>query len=129
MAESTPVQDHMLKMMDLLNELDVLAATIDSESQIDIILESLPDSFNNFKFTRSTGQGARSTGDTGFGPSWMTCCTAGMTAPAVHAVDRPGARSTGDTGSGAGGYPLEEECQEEAVGPTLAREWQPDDVM
>ncbi|RWR97742.1 histone H2A [Cinnamomum micranthum f. kanehirae] len=39
------------------------------------------------------------------------------------------ARSTGDTGSGAGGYPFEEECQEEAVEPTLVREWQPDDVI
>ena len=49
MAEGTPVQDHMLKMMDSLNELDVLGAAIDAESQIDIILESLPESFNNFK--------------------------------------------------------------------------------
>ena len=39
----------MLSMMDLLNELDVLGAAIDAESQIDIILESLPDSFNHFK--------------------------------------------------------------------------------
>ena len=49
MAERTPVQDHMLKMMDSLNELDVLGVEIDAESQIDMILESLPDSFNNFK--------------------------------------------------------------------------------
>eukprot|EP00268_Persea_americana_P033983 TRINITY_DN33619_c0_g2_i3.p1 TRINITY_DN33619_c0_g2~~TRINITY_DN33619_c0_g2_i3.p1 ORF type:complete len:126 (+),score=12.68 TRINITY_DN33619_c0_g2_i3:254-631(+) len=48
MAEGTPVQDYMLKM-DSLNELDVLGAAIDAESQIDIILESLPDSFNHFK--------------------------------------------------------------------------------
>lgn len=49
MAEGTPIQEHMLKMMDSLNELDVLGAVIDAESQIDIILESLPESFNNFK--------------------------------------------------------------------------------
>ncbi|XXG53671.1 hypothetical protein AAC387_Pa03g1733 [Persea americana] len=49
MAEGTPVQDHMLKMMDSLNELDVLGAAIDAESQIDIILKSLPDSFNHLK--------------------------------------------------------------------------------
>ena len=49
MAEGTPVQDHMLKMMDSLNELDVLGAAIDAESQIDMIPESLPDSFNHFK--------------------------------------------------------------------------------
>ena len=48
MAEGTPVQDYMLKM-DSLNELDVLGAAIDAESQIDIILESLPDSINHFK--------------------------------------------------------------------------------
>ena len=48
-AEGTPVQDHVLKMIDSLNELDVLGAKIDTESQIDIILESLPNSFNNFK--------------------------------------------------------------------------------
>lgn len=49
MAEGTPVQDHMLKMMDSLNELDVLGTAIDAESQVDIILESLPNSFNHFK--------------------------------------------------------------------------------
>ena len=36
-------------MMDSLNELDILGAAIDAKSQIDIILESLPDSFNHFK--------------------------------------------------------------------------------
>ena len=49
MAEGIPVQGHMLKMMDSLNELDVLGVAIDAESQIDIILESIPDSFNHFK--------------------------------------------------------------------------------
>ena len=39
----------MLKMMDSLNELDLLGAAFDAESQIDIILESLPDLFNHFK--------------------------------------------------------------------------------
>ena len=38
-----------MKMSFALNELDVLGAAIDAESQIDIILESLPDSFNHFK--------------------------------------------------------------------------------
>ena len=40
MAEGTPVQDYILKMMDSLNELDVLGTAIDVESQIDMILES-----------------------------------------------------------------------------------------
>ena len=49
MAKGTSIQDHILKMMDSLNKLDVLGAEIAVESHIDIILESLPDSFNNFK--------------------------------------------------------------------------------
>ena len=36
-------------MIDSLNELYVLGVENDAESHIDIILESLPDSFNNFK--------------------------------------------------------------------------------
>ena len=39
MAERTPVHDHILKMMDSLNELNVLGATIDAKSHIDMILE------------------------------------------------------------------------------------------
>ena len=49
MAEGTPVHDHILKMMDSLNKANVLSAEIDAESHINMILESLPDSFNNFK--------------------------------------------------------------------------------
>ena len=49
MVEGTPVREHLLKMFDSLNVLEVLGAEIDGESQVDIILESLPESFNNFK--------------------------------------------------------------------------------
>ena len=49
MVDGTLVQDHVLKMMNSLNELDVLGIEIDAGSQIDSIIESLPDSFNNFK--------------------------------------------------------------------------------
>ena len=45
MAETTPVRDHVLKMIDLLNELEILGAEIDKESQVDIILQSLPNSY------------------------------------------------------------------------------------
>ena len=38
MAETTPVRDHVLKMIGLLNELEILGAEIDVESQVDIIL-------------------------------------------------------------------------------------------
>eukprot|EP00268_Persea_americana_P036150 TRINITY_DN35629_c0_g1_i4.p1 TRINITY_DN35629_c0_g1~~TRINITY_DN35629_c0_g1_i4.p1 ORF type:complete len:136 (+),score=25.42 TRINITY_DN35629_c0_g1_i4:49-408(+) len=48
MAEGTPMRDHVLKMMGHLNELQVLGAEIDGETQIDIILQSLTDSFENF---------------------------------------------------------------------------------
>ncbi|XXG72909.1 hypothetical protein AAC387_Pa07g1903 [Persea americana] len=48
MAEGTSVRDHVLKMMELLNELQVLGAEIDGETQINIILQSLTDSFKNF---------------------------------------------------------------------------------
>ncbi|XP_074577622.1 uncharacterized protein LOC141834074 [Curcuma longa] len=48
MTESTPVRDHILKMMTHLNEMEVLGAEIDGETQIDIILQSLPKSFEQF---------------------------------------------------------------------------------
>lgn len=49
MVEGTPVQDHALKTIDSLNELEVLSVEINVDSHIDIILELLPDSFMNFK--------------------------------------------------------------------------------
>ena len=48
MAETTLVRDHVLKMIGLLNELEILAAKIDGESQVDIILQSLLDSYKQF---------------------------------------------------------------------------------
>ena len=48
MAEGTPVQDHVLKMISHLNELEVLGAEVDGETQIDIVLMSLPECFSNF---------------------------------------------------------------------------------
>ena len=38
MAETTLVRDHVLKMIGILNELEILGAEIDGESQVDIIL-------------------------------------------------------------------------------------------
>ena len=49
MAEGTKVRDHVLIMMGHLNELLVYGAEIDGETQIDIILQSLTDSFENFR--------------------------------------------------------------------------------
>ena len=45
MAEGTPVRDHVFLMMSHINELEVLGAEIDAETQIDIILMSLPKGF------------------------------------------------------------------------------------
>ena len=44
--EITLVREHIFKMFDHLNILEILGGEIDAESQIDIIPESLPCSFN-----------------------------------------------------------------------------------
>ncbi|KAL8125384.1 hypothetical protein AgCh_012900 [Apium graveolens] len=49
MAEGTPVKDHVLKMMSHLNEIEILGAELDGETQIDIILMSLSKSFEQFR--------------------------------------------------------------------------------
>jgi hypothetical protein len=49
MSEGTPVQEHLLKMFDHLNTLEILGAEIDGESQVDMILESLSESYDQFK--------------------------------------------------------------------------------
>ena len=45
MVEGTPVRDHVLKMMGYLNQLEILGANFDEETQVDFILHSLPTSF------------------------------------------------------------------------------------
>ena len=45
MREGTSVQDHLIKMFDHLNTLEILGPEIDGESQVDMILESLPESY------------------------------------------------------------------------------------
>ncbi|CAA0814774.1 Unknown protein, partial [Striga hermonthica] len=49
MAEGTPVREHALKVMVQLNELEVLGGFIDGETQVDIMLQSLPKSFDQFR--------------------------------------------------------------------------------
>ncbi|KAL8091798.1 hypothetical protein AgCh_034163 [Apium graveolens] len=49
MAEGTPVRDHVLKMISHLNEIEILGAELDGETQIDIILMSLSKSFEQFR--------------------------------------------------------------------------------
>ena len=60
MAEGTPVRDHVLKMIVHLNELEILGAKIDDESQVDIVLMFLPESFKNFHLNYSMNKGSYS---------------------------------------------------------------------
>ncbi|KAH0657751.1 hypothetical protein KY289_026499 [Solanum tuberosum] len=48
MAEGSSVREHVLKLMNYLNELEILGAEIDKESQVEMILQTLPDSFQQF---------------------------------------------------------------------------------
>ena len=49
MDEGTSVREHCLRMISNLNTLEVLGADIDGESQVDMILQSLPKSFKEFR--------------------------------------------------------------------------------
>ena len=60
MAEETPVRDHVLKMISHLNELEILGAEIDGESQVNIVLMSLPKSYKNFHLNYSMSKGSYS---------------------------------------------------------------------
>ncbi|KAH0781727.1 hypothetical protein KY290_001325 [Solanum tuberosum] len=48
MAEGSSVREHVLKLMNYLNELEILGAEINKESQVEMILQTLPDSFQQF---------------------------------------------------------------------------------
>ena len=49
MGKDSRVRDHELKMAKYLNEAQIQQAQIDDETKIDMVLESLPDAFNEFK--------------------------------------------------------------------------------
>ena len=53
MAEGTSVREHILKMFDHLNTLEILGGDIDGESYNDVILESFSNSFNQFRLNCS----------------------------------------------------------------------------
>ena len=46
MAEGTPLRDYVSKIFVHLNTWEILGGELDADSQIDIILESLSDSYN-----------------------------------------------------------------------------------
>ena len=48
MVEGIPIRDHVLKMIAHLKKLEILGAKIDEKTQVDIVLMSLPESFNKF---------------------------------------------------------------------------------
>ncbi|XP_052288067.1 uncharacterized protein LOC127899130 [Citrus sinensis] len=49
MGKETRVRDHVLKMMDYLNEAEIQGAQIDDNSKIDMVLDFLPETFKEFK--------------------------------------------------------------------------------
>jgi hypothetical protein len=53
MAGGTTMREHCQSMIAMLNTLKVLGAEIDSESQVDMILQSLASSFNQFRLNVS----------------------------------------------------------------------------
>ena len=56
MAQGTPIRGHCLKMISYLNKLEILGAKIDGESQADMILQSLPESFKKFRLNYNTNK-------------------------------------------------------------------------
>lgn len=56
MPEGASVRDHVLKMMEYQNEIEVIGGFIDGESKIDMILHSLPKSFENFRLNVIMGK-------------------------------------------------------------------------
>ena len=49
MSEGTPVKGHMIHMIGLLYNMEILEAKIDGETQVDMVLETLLDNFKQFK--------------------------------------------------------------------------------
>ncbi|KAH0711175.1 hypothetical protein KY284_012602 [Solanum tuberosum] len=47
--QNRAAKEHVLKLMSYLNELEILGAEIDKESQVEMILQTLPDSFQQFR--------------------------------------------------------------------------------
>ncbi|XP_049399834.1 uncharacterized protein LOC125863905 [Solanum stenotomum] len=48
-VEGSLVKDHVLNMMSYLNELEILGVAIDKDSQVEMILQTLPDSFQQLR--------------------------------------------------------------------------------
>ena len=53
MRPGTPVRVHILEVIVLLNVIKIMGALIDEETQVDMVLEALSDSFDTFKLNYS----------------------------------------------------------------------------
>ena len=51
MKKGMKVRDHVLYVMDLLNEVEVQEVKINKDAQIDMLLETLPEAFSQFKMS------------------------------------------------------------------------------
>ncbi|XP_024033490.1 uncharacterized protein LOC112095614 [Citrus clementina] len=52
MEEGTRVRVHVLKMMSCLNEVEIHGVQINDKTEINMVIESLPDTFKEFKETK-----------------------------------------------------------------------------
>ena len=48
MTEGTPVQNHVLKMIEWMEKLTCIGMVLEDNLCVDIVLQSLPDSFSQF---------------------------------------------------------------------------------
>ena len=49
MSKGTHVKDHMIHMIKIFNKMKTLGANIEGETQVDMVLETMLDSFKRFK--------------------------------------------------------------------------------
>ena len=56
MSKGTLVKEHMIKMINLFNEMEILRVENNGETNIDMVLETLPASFSQFKLNYSTSR-------------------------------------------------------------------------
>ena len=53
MTKGTLIKNHMVYMIRLFNEIKILVAKIDRKTKVNLILETLSNSFENFEFNYS----------------------------------------------------------------------------
>ena len=53
MRPETPIRVHMLEVITLLNNIETMGPLINKETQVDMVFETLSDSFDTFKLNYS----------------------------------------------------------------------------